>query len=220
VHLHAIIRADGPDEEMPAVTSDQLVLACLRAARSVSVQKSRGDVTWGSQVDVQALDREVGQAKRIASYVAKYATKSTDENGALDRPIRTQEDLELRQLSPHLRRMVETAWRLGDDPELDHLHLRRYTHTLGYGGQFLTKSMRYSSTFAALRAQRSAWREARRHRGVAPPEQTATARAFNADWEVVGIGWANPGEARFAEGRWHERLEEMRLANEDRYFTK
>jgi hypothetical protein len=218
VHLHAIIRADTPEGGLPPVAVDELSLACVRATKTVRVVHSRGEVAWGSQVDVQVLDRDEGRAKRIASYVAKYATKSTEDSGVLDRPIRTDEDLASRLLTPHLRKMLETAWALGEDPELSNLHLRRYAHTLGFNGQFLTKSRRYSSTFANLRAERAQWREERRHRGVAPPEHTASECLLDADcWEVVGVGWANRGEARFADSRWEQRLDELHAANEDRY---
>jgi len=33
------------------------------------------------------------------------------------------------------------------------------------------------------------------------------------------IGWAIRGEARLAEDRWQQRLEEIHLANEDRYTS-
>jgi hypothetical protein len=115
--------------------------------------------------------------------------------------------------------MVEAAWDLGDDPEFAHLHLRRYAHALGYGGQFLTKSQRYSSTFANLRSERAQWREARRLRGVAPPEQAPSPDASTSEWDVVGIGWTSRGEAKFADDRWQQRLEEIHLANEDRYSS-
>jgi hypothetical protein len=217
VHLHAIIRVDGVDDGPPSVSAEELVQACLRAVRAVRVRHPRGEATWGTEVDVQVLDREEGRAGKVASYVAKYATKSAEDSGVLDRPIQTTEDLDARPLTPHLRRMVETAWDLGEDPELRNLQLRRYAHALGYNGQFLTKSQRYSSTFANLRAERSQWREDRRLRGVAPPEQTPFVNAPMAEWEVVGIGWASRGEARFAEDRWLQRLEDLSLANEDRY---
>jgi hypothetical protein len=217
VHLHAIIRADGADELLPPVSADELSVACLRVARAVRVSHPMGEAAWGSEVDVQVLDRDDDRAAKVASYLAKYATKSADASGVLDRPIQTTEDLDSRQLTPHMRRMVETAWQLGDLPEFDHLHLHRYAHALGYGGQFLTKSQRYSSTFANLRAERAQWREARRLRGVAPPEQDSSTDAITSDWDVVGIGWASRGEARFAEDRWQQRLEDIRLANEDRY---
>jgi len=229
VHLHAIVRADGLDarpddgpnnghhDALPPVSEDELTMACLRAARAVRVRHAWGEVAWGTEVDVQVLDRNDDRAGKVASYVAKYATKSAEESGVLDRPIQTLEDLDSRQLTPHLRRMVETSWDLGQNPLFGHLHLQRYAHALGYGGQFLTKSQRYSSTFTNLRAERAQWREARRLRGVAPPEQAPTTSALTSEWEVVGIGWANRGEARFAEDRWHQHLEEIHLANEDFY---
>ena len=40
---------------------------------------------------------------------------------------------------------------------------RQWAHMLGYGGHFLTKSRRYSVTFGALRAARTAHRRAQRH---------------------------------------------------------
>jgi hypothetical protein len=219
VHLHAIIRADGPDGALPPVSADELSVACLRVTRAVQVSHPLGETSWGSEVDVQVLDRDNGRAAKVASYVAKYATKSADSSGVLDRPIQTAEDLDGRQLTPHLRRMVETAWDLGDDPEFAHLQLRHYAHALGYGGQFLTKSQRYSSTFANLRAERAQWREARRLRGVAPPEQAPSPDAPTSEWDVIGIGWTSRGEAKFAEDRWQQRLEEIHLANEDRYSS-
>lgn len=214
VHLHAVIRADGYGGALPPVTEDQLVLACVRAARAVRVPHVRGVALWGSELDVQVLERVGNRAQRIAGYTAKYATKSSDDSGALDRPVTSDEDLAHRVLSPHLRRMVETAWQLGADPKLSDLHLRRYAHTLGYSGHFLTKSLQYSSTFASLRAERATWREARRGRGVAPPGQTV-----DAEWQVVGSGWANRGEALFAEDKRRQRLDEHRAANEDRYWV-
>ena len=219
VHLHAIIRADGTDQALPLVSAEELSVACLRVARAVRVGHPLGVASWGSEVDVQVLDRDDDRAAKVASYVAKYATKSAEPAGSLDRPIRTLEDLDGRPLTPHLRRMVETAWEMGDDPEFGHLPLRRYAHALGYSGQFLTKSQRYSSTFANLRAERAQWRKARRLRGVAPPEQAPSTDASTSEWDVVGIGWTSRGEARFAEDRWQQRLEEIHLANEDRYSS-
>ena len=221
VHLHAIVRADAldgaPDDALPPVSEEELSMACLRAARAVRVRHALGETAWGTEVDVQVLDRDDDRAGKVASYVAKYATKSAEASGVLDRPIQSLEDLDSRPLAPHLRRMVETSWDLGQNPLFGHLHLQRYAHALGYGGQFLTKSQRYSSTFANLRAERAQWREARRLRGVAPPEQAPPSSAPTSEWEVVGIGWANRGEARFADDRWHLHLEEVHLANEDFY---
>ena len=214
VHLHAVIRADGPDTDQLPITAEQLADACLKGARAIKVSHSRGVATWGAEVDAQGLDPREVERNEIAGYVSKYATKSSDGSDSLDRRITSEADLARRGLSPHVRRMAETAWRLGADPELDHLHLRRHTHTLGYGGHFLTKSLLYSTTFRSLRAARSEWRERRRHGDVAPCDQ-----AVEADWQLMGIAWSNVGEALFAEDKWQQRVDEIKAANEDRYWV-
>jgi hypothetical protein len=114
-------------------------------------------------------------------------------------------------LSPHLRRMAEVAWTLGADERFAHLHLRRHAHSLGYGGHFLSKSRRYSTSFRALKADRVAWRSQQRH-GVATTDHSVEAR-----WRAVGIGWASPGEALFAGFQQRQRATEIRLANEEWY---
>ncbi len=111
VHLHAIIRADGPDDTLPPVSAEELSVACLRVARAVRVIHPLGEASWGTEVDVQVLDRDDGRAAKVATYVAKYATKSADASGVLDRPIETPEDLDSRQLTPHLRRSPEVEAR-------------------------------------------------------------------------------------------------------------
>jgi hypothetical protein len=127
----------------------------------------------GDQVDVQILDRSDEQrAQKVAGYVAKYATKSSDEGGSLDSRITSAHDLSRRTLSPHIRRMAEMAWTLGGDEQFDHLHLRRHAHGLGYGGQFLSKSRCYSTTFGALKTARVEWKAARTA-GVAPPDHSS-----------------------------------------------
>ncbi|HVX20166.1 MAG TPA: replication initiator [Acidimicrobiales bacterium] len=220
VHLHAVVRADHPDselpdEKLPDVSADQLSLACIRAARAVTVSHPLGVARWGGQLDVQVLDREGDRARKVAAYVAKYATKSSDDVGALDRPIASEADLAERDLSPHLRRMVTTAWRLGGDPGFAAFNLRQHAHTLGYGGHFLTKSRRYSTTFAALRGARADWQAARRRTDPLSSDRSE----LEAHWRPVGFGWANRGEAWFAGYQHRNRMDERRTAAEDRYST-
>ncbi len=51
-----------------------------------------------------------------------------------------------------------------DEPEPDPwAGLRRWAHLLGFGGHFLTKARRYSTTFAALRAARANYRRDELH---------------------------------------------------------
>jgi hypothetical protein len=74
VHLHAIVRADGSDAGVPPLDADILARACLAAARTVQITHPRGTARWGSEIDVAVLEREA-TGTRVASYVAKYATK-------------------------------------------------------------------------------------------------------------------------------------------------
>ena len=70
--------------------------------------------------------------------------------------------------------MITTAWQLGHRTATGDPRSRRWAHMLGYGGQFLTKSRRYSVTFGALRSARtehrrqSAIRTVNATPGVAP----------------------------------------------------
>lgn len=197
IHLHVIVRLDclaGEDLESPAAL---LASACLAAVRSVGVTVAGRTHRWGPQADVGILERDESRAGRLAAYVAKYATKSSDDSGSLDRRIQSEEDLARRRLRPHERRLATSAWALGAKEELSGLHLRRHAHLLGYGGHFLCKSRSYSTTFSALRGARVAWREAHRPRG---PDEPPGCR-YEARWKAVGVGWATRGEALLAEGQ-------------------
>ncbi|MEV8032827.1 replication initiator [Streptomyces sp. NPDC086182] len=58
-------------------------------------------------------------------------------------------------VSDHVRALMHTCWRLGGLSEFTPLHLRAWVHALGYRGHILTKSRAYSTTYAALRADRA-----------------------------------------------------------------
>ncbi len=170
VHLHAVVRLDGTGDTVGPPPEDfdidLLVAAVIKAASSTWVPNPLGaenhPIRWGSQLDVRPVGHEQLAAKAVASYIAKYSTKSTEPAGTLDRKIK-REDLSAldQRLNPHLARMVRTAWDLGGEPELGGLRLRDWAHTLGFRGHWLTKSRRYSTTLAALREARQAWQLAR-----------------------------------------------------------
>jgi hypothetical protein len=86
--------------------------------------------------------------------VAKYATKSSDAAGALDRRIRRLEEIDRLAINNHLRQLVRECWRLGGMPQYRGLRLRAWAHTLGYRGHWTTKSRQYSTTFTELRGAR------------------------------------------------------------------
>ncbi|WP_229069005.1 replication initiator [Actinoplanes sp. DH11] len=83
-------------------------------------------------------------------------------------------------------------------PASPYLKLRRWAHMLGFGGHFLTKSRRYSITFALLRDQRVAFRRTQ----TAGPEHTEpsgqpTTLVVNF-LQFVGAGWRTPADAMLA----------------------
>ena len=161
VHVHAVIRLDGPDgpDTAPAggATAQRLAEAVARTAARVAVTVAGPDgreliVRWGEQVDIRPIPRNanVGDADRtaVAGYLAKYATKDAGVGGGLDRRIRVQGVIERSELSDHARSLMRSAWTLSP----------RWAHSLGFRGHFLTKARRYSVTFAALRGVRAEYR--------------------------------------------------------------
>ncbi len=93
----------------------------------------------------------------VAAYLAKYATKSTEATGHLSTRI-TAATIDTYADDTHAGRLIDAAWTFGLDQE--YRGLRRWAHTLGYGGHFFTKSRRYTGTFTAERQRRIAWRRA------------------------------------------------------------
>jgi hypothetical protein len=78
--------------------------------------------------------------------------------------------------------MVRTAWILGGRRHLFALRLRDHAHTLGYGGQFSSKSVAFSTTFAALRRARADYL----HRGDEPSFD------YDGEWRYAGRGYGDP----------------------------
>jgi hypothetical protein len=98
---------------------------------------------------------------------------------------------------------MRTCWRLGGLPEFEPLNLRTWAHTLGYRGHTLTKSRAYSTTYAALRAERA------QHVGGVDVPGAATDR----HWRYVGSGHT-PGAALIAAGIADDIAENRAVARE------
>ena len=205
VHFHAVVRADGPDGSAPPIDVGLLAEACLASIRSVEIAHALGTIRWGSEVDIQPLFRDE-RSRRVASYVAKYATKEPAMHPGLLGRILSVSDLKSRSLPPHIAAMVATAWSLGADPLHRDLGLRRHAHHLGYSGHFLTKSRGYSTTFGALRQARAAWHQ--RGESEGPPSGVTTRRL-----RAVGRGWSNQGEELFAAAQARQRAEDKKEAD-------
>lgn len=144
---------------------------------------------------------------KVAAYVAKYVGKSVSEAGGSDYPITSAAEIPYAAANAHMRALMGTCWRLGGLAELQALRLRAWTHTLGYRGHVLTKSRAYSTTYAALRADRAEHRRGGAELGQGVDTVT------DADWRYVGSGHS-PGAALIAAGIAED------LAEARRYFSE
>ncbi len=99
---------------------------------------------------------------------------------------------------------MRACWRLGGLAEYEPLNLRPWTHTLGYRGHILTKSRAYSTTYAALRAERA------HHFGHTDMPRAVTER----NWRYVDSGHT-PGAALIAAGIAEDNVRNREIAREE-----
>jgi len=160
VHFHVVLRADGPktvDADPPLWLTSELLAHVVR--NSVSQARATGLAggyqQWGRMLDIRDLAHDVDDARKVASYVAKYSTKTTD--GTRDLAYRFHHRRQIENLSrdAHARQMALTAWDLASRPPLASLNLREHAHAFGFTGQLITKSRHYSTTFGAMRTARA-----------------------------------------------------------------
>jgi hypothetical protein len=210
VHVHAVIRADSADlgavQPAPSwVTPGLLGDAVRAAAGQVAVRVDGGPVGswvvgWGRQVDVTDLTagddgpQAARAARRTALYVAKYATKGSEDTGWAGR----RGDGSARAV--HAERMVTTALALAAVPELAGLKLGRWARHLGYRGHVSSRSRRYSTTLVALRQARADHQRARHAGADARTDADGDAEGGllrASSWRLAGHGYS-PGEAFIA----------------------
>ncbi|WP_371552885.1 plasmid replication initiator protein [Streptomyces sp. NBC_00554] len=221
VHIHAVVRLDGsagPDEEPPAWgTLDRLAAAVRASAGRVLVHTpyspAIGELTlrWGTQIDVRPLRADGGgpDDDAVAAYVAKYVTKGARETGAgTDYRLTNWHDIGTALASEHVRNLMRTCWRLGGLPEYEPLCLRAWAHTLGYRGHILTKSRAYSTTYAALRAERA------HHMGHGTMQADIPGTVTDRNWRYIGSGHT-PGAALIAAGIAEELATAREIARDE-----
>jgi hypothetical protein len=168
VHFHAVIRLDAPGDAYqppPAgINADMLGNGIRQAAAAVRLlvrDRSGAAITLGfgapQGTDVRPIWRDdlagTGRplnSQAVANYIAKYATKTLTAPGLPSTRIKHAAEIAQLRCSHHYQAMIAAAWALG---------LRKWAHTLGYGGHFLTKSRRYSVTFGQLRKARAEYRK-------------------------------------------------------------
>lgn len=109
----------------------------------------------------------------------------------------TSGDLDHLDVSDHVAELVRTCWRLGAEPQLAALGLRRWAHMLGFRGHWSTKSRRYSTTFTALRRARVEHATRNRLDPWGRPAAEAATVTFG-EWHYAGRGYLTAGDAWLA----------------------
>jgi hypothetical protein len=213
VHFHAIFRLDATTDDgdlvPPALDAAQLTDAITTAAASTwfatvahPARPQGWDIRWGAQLDTRTIALPAtadGQVPNIAvaSYLAKYATKSTEAVGTINARITADNLPFYGNTRSHQGRLIRAAWHLGSHTSPDFQALRRWAHMLGYRGHFATKSRRYSTTLRALRQARADYR--RRQRPLPDTghdSQAAVITITSLEW--AGMGWRSTGDALLA----------------------
>jgi hypothetical protein len=230
IHFHAIFRLDGQDPNHPervvppppAITADVLA-GVIRAVAGTTwfatvahpARPKGWDITWGAQVDPRVVkltdDGEVTDVA-VASYLAKYATKSTEPVGVPPGRITAENASAYATPRTHQGRLIAACLKLGNHPHEDFKALRRWAHMLGYRGHFATKSRRYSTTMRALRSARRDW-----HRRQHPLARRYADKSVitDANLEWAGRGWRTTGDALLALSAAAWAREHKRVAREE-----
>ena len=128
VHFHTLWRLDAAGDELaapPEAFDAQLLADAITAAlpkATVPAEAEDADpYGWGRQHDVRALDlgADAREAARVAGYIAKYATKSTEDAGGVRLPDRDAHELRGLRCREHARRLITGAWQVGRAPGVD-----------------------------------------------------------------------------------------------------
>ena len=255
VHFHALIRLDGvnPDDPDtivapdPSITPELLgsyIDTAARITRFTTAPHPRHrtgwTLTWGPQTDIRRVHLRAGDhddhgaltSTAVAAYLAKYATKATEEAGHTPRKLTQQAANIYADQDTHVARQLVACWYLGRRP-LHHTskaqreawaegwgRLQKWAHMLGFGGHFSTKSRRYSTTLGALRAVRRAFQlgEQPDHPDdVAPADldQDGEDSVVVLNWIFDGVGWLTIGDAALANTAAAKAREHKRIAREE-----
>src|SRR5262249_1147574 len=173
------------------------------------------DIAWGAQVDPRVVrltdDGEITDVA-VASYLAKYATKSTEPVGVLLGRITAANASIYADSRTHQGRLITACLKLGSHAHTALKALRRWAHLLGSRGHSAPKSRRYSTTMRALRAARRDWKRRQHPIGQHHGDKTIITLT---DLEWAGRGWRTTGDALLALSAAARAREHRRIAREE-----
>ncbi|MGC5009386.1 replication initiator [Streptosporangium sp. DT93] len=209
-----MIRLDGPDGPASpppdwatlAVLDDAIRQAAAQVTLLAAAPSPDGPpsalLRWGGQLDVRPVYVSAGldgvSDQRMASYVAKYATKGAESAGTVDRRIRDAGDIAGLAVTEHARRMIIACFALSHLPQYRDIPLRQWAHMLGYRGHFSTKSRHYSVTLGSLRQTRADYRAEQDRLLLGLPVPAGDKTITLSEWRYAGSGHRH-GEAFWAE---------------------
>ena len=228
IHFHALVRLDGPrttdgfapaPEAIDANTLAQLVQAAAASVRlrvpGVDVDDPSRLLVFGRQLDVRPVRTtrrtdDPDQALtpgQVAGYLAKYATKSADDDTGTTNAHRRR----LRHTVADLATRAEHTTRCDPGFENPYDLLGKWMHMLGFRGHFASKSRRYSITLTMLRRARQRARRLIAHTPTSahPLDLAALEANLLADddtettlvigtWHYLGTGWNTDGDTTLA----------------------
>jgi hypothetical protein len=188
IHFHALVRLESARGAPTELHVEELIGAWVDATHNVVITNELGQFEWGNIIDIQTVGKQNEDARVVASYLAKYVTKTAGDGLELARRFHSRRQIGTLVDNPHLRHLALEAWDLDADPLCAHLSTRRHANTLGYVGQIMTKSRHYSTTLTALREARRAYRV-----------HSASNQILAGGYSYEGRGYDDPQAAILAE---------------------
>jgi hypothetical protein len=172
-----------------------------------------GLVCWGGELDIRPLDSHAHP--EVAGYLAKYATKSSEQAGGVTYHV-AEHQIDTLPVREHMRAYLRAAFVLAREPALADRRLAACAHALGYRGHCLTKSRRYSTTFKALREAREQHVREQLLARSTDAAQRALAGAVDrvASFRYVGRGHLTAADALLAASAAARAREERRATRE------
>ncbi len=228
IRLDGASDSDGQPAPPPAqvgIGAGRLAGLVHQVAAQVSVQVAGPNATtvtvrFGTQTDAQPItpssvssetisaapgsdDKGGGAAgdvgrspRRVAGYLAKYVCKSVAEFGLAPQRM-SPLAIDTLQVREHIRAILSTLRHLAGLPGYG--PMLRWLHTLGYRGHVTSKSRRFSTTMAALRARRAAW-----HQQHTRTDERARSCSDDPDdnrviqWRLQQVGYGSDGDRMLA----------------------
>jgi hypothetical protein len=227
IHFHTLIRLDGRspiagDVVIPppaAIGADDIAAIVTEAAASTHFRTAEHEerpegwlIRWGAQVDVRQIELGNGELteNHAAGYLAKYATKATEDTGHLSARLdETTVHFYADPQGDHIARLIAACWDLGRQGG-EWIRLRRWAHMLGFGGHFMTKARAWSTTFGALRDARAQWIRCQHEVDTEPAETTVLVNYLRYD----GTGWHTAADALMASSAAARAREQRQIARE------